>query len=89
MPICLFSVGDVKTRVSLKKPAFVFLFIVKNGLHYLSLQWEGSVIPESVKHIKRPFSFAVVSDTHFVTRDFTGQAFDATRPLNTAGIWKM
>ena len=43
------------------------------------------MIPESIKHLKRPFSFAVVSDTHFVTRDFTGQAFDATRPLSTEG----
>ena len=43
------------------------------------------MIPEFFKHLKRPFSFAVVSDTHFVTRDFIGQAFDATRPLSTEG----
>ncbi len=43
------------------------------------------MVAESFKHLKRPFSFAVISDTHFVTRDFVGQAFDETRPLNAEG----
>ena len=88
-PLCLFSVRDIKTRVSLKKPAFVFLgaLVYRKKMGYIisHLQWEDSVVPESIKHIKRPFSFAVVSDTHFVTRDFIGQAFDTTRPLSTEG----
>ena len=43
------------------------------------------MVPKFLKHLERPFSFAVVSDTHFVTRDFVGQAFDETRPLNAEG----
>ena len=43
------------------------------------------MVVESIKHLKRPFSFAVVSDPHFVTRDFVGQAFDEARPLNADG----
>ncbi len=40
------------------------------------------MVAESIKHLKRPFSFAVVSDPHFVTRDFVAQAFGEARPLS-------
>ncbi|MDP6041116.1 MAG: metallophosphoesterase, partial [Candidatus Latescibacteria bacterium] len=43
---------------------------------------EDHVIPEALAHLAQPFSFAVISDTHFVTRDFLGQNVDVTRPLD-------
>lgn len=40
------------------------------------------MIPEALAHLTQPFSFAVVSDTHFVTRDFIGYDLDGSRPLD-------
>ena len=46
MPICLFSVGDVKTRVSLKKPAFVFCSVLVYGkkMGYIISHCNGRVL---------------------------------------------
>ena len=42
------------------------------------------MVPEAIAHVTQPFSFAVISDTHFVTRDVLEQEL-ALRPLNAEG----